>query len=235
MSKNVTILLLVLFLFSFGCQALDPVARKVNAPKEFKASYKLSELSHQLGGPAKVEIINLTVKKEKFLAAYYTNSRLTKKIIYDGKTFWQYLPKSYKNDKDMVIYKKASFGSLGGVYFWRMPPRALPKPTEKKVGDRTYYIYEYSDQGPSGHVEVSILVDSEHSIITLMTSNFFLKGGGDQPLIEWKFNCENVSLGEDIPDSTFEFTPPKGAEVKSFQEAAREGMEAFKELFSEAM
>jgi outer membrane lipoprotein-sorting protein len=226
---------LVLFLFCFGCQTLDPIARKVNAPKEFRATYKLSEVSRQMEGPAKVQTIHLILKKEKFLAAYYTKSQLTKKIIYDGRTFWHYRPKSYKNDKDIVIYKKASFGSLGGVYFWRMPPRRLPEPEERKVGDRTYYVYEYSDAGPSGHVEVSILVDAEHYIITLMTSNFFLKSAPGKPLIEWKFNCEKVAFGDDIPDSTFEFTPPEGAEVKSFRQAAKEGMEAFKELFSEAM
>ena len=237
MRRNLTALsVAAVFLFFSGCQVLDPVARKVNSPdKQFEATYQLSERSLQLGGPSKVETIKLILKRHKFYAAYYTGSRLTKKIIYDGKTLWQFLPKEYKRDKDTAIYKKASPGSLGGVYFWRMPPRELPKPTKQTIDARPHYVYEYNDFGPSGHVEVAIFVDAEDFVITRITSGFFLRSGGPTPFIEWEFECKEMVFRDDIPDSTFEFEPPAGAKVLSFQEAVREGMEAFKELFSGAI
>ena len=226
-------LIAIAALLSFlpGCGIFDPVIRKVNSPKSFRAVYSISE-STQISGEAIRQRIELIAKQNKFYVNVYKYGRIVRTAVYDGKTLWQHNRKQGMAGKEIVFYKKASLNPNDtGIYFWRMPGlKGLDGPVEKDLYGEEYYIYTWRSPGPSGHLEGNVRIDRNKFVIKRIHTKFFLKDDPSGPFAEWKLDCTEIKFVDEIPDSTFRFTAPPGIEVMSFDEAVRKGMAVFTDI-----
>ncbi len=132
-------------------------------------------------------------------------------IITDGKSLWVYRP-----DDNQVITGNADtfFGEgKGGAFLADMTSIQKNFTIELAPDDpEGNYVLKLTPDTPSGDIQVVMLTVSKKTfnVLQVVTENAY----GD----ETRLTFESPQFDQDLPDSLFEFSPPKGAEIDSFNE-----------------
>ena len=235
--KKYLITISMILSLMFGCGLLDPIARKVNSPKQFEAEYETwtSSTVTFTQRESDRKFLQVKTKGNKFYIKKYKNFRgmdnLEEEAVCDGKTFWLIQKAMRRNSKDYAVHMKASGKLIRKLSFWKLPPIRLPKPTEETLDGKQYYVYKYKDYGRGGHVEVAFYVDKEDYILKKAETALFISDMVDEPYQVSHLECKSIVF-KDIADSTFDYKPAPNAEVKTSAEAIRDGMEAFGKIVS---
>lgn len=203
--KKVVILVLAVFIsgLMLGCTQMsaEEIAKKVeekyNTIKDMKGTMVIITDFH---GKKKVEEIEFAMKKPgKF---WQEGNNYT--IVSNGKTMWIYDKSRNEVIKVSLPEKRPKF-DYGEIVKDLLKRNEVKLLGSDKVDGRDCYVIEVIPKNKTFYVEQKLWIDKEYWYPLKIEINY----GEFNSTIEYK----DVKFNTGIPDSFFEFKPPKGAKV----------------------
>lgn len=182
----------------------DEIIQKVQAKfKSLKALSVRFEVSYPVGGDSSVEVGRLYLDKRnrfRMETAHQT-------IISDGKTIWSYSPR----DNQVIVYhaeaEESPFFTPDQLLFDFAKKYRVEGVSDTLLGDLPCYLLQLAPKDETDPTRLlQVWVDKKE----YFTRRFRLEDLAGNVTV---FGFRDFVTGKNLPDSTFQFIPPKSAEV----------------------